>query len=589
MAGEADVPVISDPEFFRTMHGNTSNTDNIWLAIPPVFELDWVKETDLYVPEGPTFDSLGNVYFSPLYPKENISLVSLDGNSGERRWTIPGDGRNGGSGAILILKDPLTDKDIIYHSTYTEGMAIDVDGNILWRTPTGLSFSKESEGSGHTSHSFGFNYHPDTDSLIGVTYDGNVFAFDRSSGKSRGRPFQLPGRKTPVSQERPDRWVMAIGDKETDKAFGRLPNGSSFFTTIVDIIYGGGGEVTNYFAIDPNTSSIYIAATAQDSMDGEQDGLSKYGAIYKMSLQESRGQFSFSIDKSVVFPGGTGSTPSISPDSRLLMVSDGEGHAIALDRGLNELWRVQLDDQVAASIAIAPENNEIYAVTKNDVFKIINYTNHGEIQWKAKLDAWESQVEFNALTPTVAANGILVSIGAGGMANDQQIMMDVGMALIDRKTGDIRYFSPGREESIAVSSVGPGGQIFTANSPVRRAVGHGLFPNKTKPIIGGISKYKGLRHDLLVRDATCAAYYRLENLLTWISENPTAALVELRQIRVLLNQAYGATIAYQASKKGDQSSADDWLIALSESVDNLRKDDFQGSNSLLKDMCEAFD
>ncbi|MBV1882764.1 MAG: hypothetical protein KUG82_14085 [Pseudomonadales bacterium] len=523
------------------MHGDTANSDNLWIAAAPMFELDWTVETNMYIPEGPTYDRQGNVYVSPLQPPENVSLISLDGITGERRWSIPGEERNFGSGAILILNNPdNTNTDLIYHSTYVRSMAIRTNGDIIWETLTGLSLEPLVDGENDTSHSFGMNYHPQTDSLVGVTMDGHVFAMDRKTGESRNALIQLPGAPTPPSAERPANWILKVGDKATDEAFGKLQDGRSLFTTIVDVIYGGSGQVTNYFGIDPNTGKIYIAATAPDGEDGVEDQISEFGALYLLDLRKQGDTYTFEIENYIAFEGGTGSTPSISADSSRVLVSDSNNNVIALDAQLNELWRLDVGDQVAASVAISPDNNEIYAVTKADIIKIIDHGTYAELVWKADLDAYENADEFNALTPTITANGIVVSIGAGMIHDGKQAMLSVGMGLIDRETGKLRYFAEGREESIAVASIGPDGGFYTANSPVRRAVGRGLFPNLTEPLVGGVSRYKPIRLDLLVRDASCAAYDRLNNHIATYSTSTSASETEKQQIQVLIQQGLNA-------------------------------------------------
>ena len=76
--GNYDYEIIPQPNAFHTMHVGPNNTDNVWVAVAPQLELDWVSETSFFVPEGPTYDNEGNLYFSPLFPQENVSLVSLD-------------------------------------------------------------------------------------------------------------------------------------------------------------------------------------------------------------------------------------------------------------------------------------------------------------------------------------------------------------------------------------------------------------------------------------------------------------------------------------------------------------------------------
>ncbi|MGB5312287.1 MAG: hypothetical protein WBN38_09465, partial [Polyangiales bacterium] len=68
--GDYAYDVIPEPNGFHTMHVGPNNTDNVWIALAPELELDWVAEQSFYVPEGPTYDNQGNLYFSPLFPQE---------------------------------------------------------------------------------------------------------------------------------------------------------------------------------------------------------------------------------------------------------------------------------------------------------------------------------------------------------------------------------------------------------------------------------------------------------------------------------------------------------------------------------------
>jgi hypothetical protein len=119
-------------------------------------------------------------------------------------------------------------------------------------------------------------------------------------------------------------------------------------------------------------------------------------------------------------------------------------------------------------------------------------------------------------------------------------MLKVGMGLLDRDTGELRSFAKGREESIAVTSVAADGGIYTANSPVRRVSGKALNPDLAEDIIGGISRYKPVRNDLLARDATCAAGVRARNAATVVDSAPKSAEQDIRHILVLIDQSRAA-------------------------------------------------
>ncbi len=520
--------MIPEPDTFHTMHVSTANSDEVWSVAGPVLEFDWVAEPDLYVPEGPTFDNAGNLYFSPIAPREDVSLVSLERETGKRRWSIPG--RGAGCGAPLLLNDPdHPGRQLIYHATYTSAMALRPDGSALWTVPTGLGPPERAERQRDLSHVWGMSYQPQADALLGVTMDGFVFAHDRASGAPLLRtPFRLPGAPAAVTRTVPA-WLARRANAETDASFGPTPDGLGIFTTILDVVFGNGVNVANFYAVDPNSGRIFIAATTPDEQDGARDGVSQNGAIYALELRGARpGEMQLEVVRSYVFEGPTGSTPTLSADGGALIVSDDNGHVIALDRDLALRWRVDVGSQVAASIAVSADSGEMYVVTRFDVIKLRDRGDSAEIVWRAQLDAYPGFDNFNALTPTVTANGVAISIGAGRQLGSQQLLSKFGVGLLDRETGRLRSFAEGREESIAVTAVGPDGGIYTAGSPVRRAIARALLGDRLPPLVGGISRYRPARLDLLVRDAACAAA---------ASSDPRRSGVLLRQMQTALRDA----------------------------------------------------
>ncbi len=587
--GDYNYKVIPVPNAFHTMHVGMNNTDNLWIAAAPMVEFDWIAEKGMYIAEGPTFDNEGNLYFSPLHPKEDVSLVSLDRETGERRWTIPG--RGAANGAILILNDPDREgKQIIYHSTYTQAMALRPDGSVIWKVPTGLTLPERKAGERDYTHTWGMNYHPQTDAVFGVSMDGYIYAHQRKTGKSLFRkPFKLPGAPAVIAP-RPPAWIQGPANRETDAVFGRTADDMGLFTAIFDVIFGSGFNIANFYGIDPNTGRLYIAATAPDEQDGIQDGISHNGALY---LLEVTGQgvedYHLEVIRYFAFEGGTGSTPTISPNSDRVMVSDDNGNVIALDKDLNELWRINVGAQVAASLAVATNNNEVYAVNKFDIYKIIDKGDSAEIAWRADLDAYPGYHNFNALTPTITANGLAVSVGGGRRIGDNQIMHRVGAGLLDRETGELRYFAEGKEDCIAITSIGPDGGFYTAGSPVRRAVGRGLLGDKLPPLVGGIQRYKPIRLDLLVRDAACAAAARAENARNIAADHPKAARDDIYQIEALVRQSRTALQGAVKDKDLTREQAAEITLLLDEAESNLTTTRLPRLNESLENICGLFE
>lgn len=591
--GDYDYSVIPEPNTFHTMHVGPQNSDNVWVALAPQLELDWVEEAEFYVPEGPTYDNVGNLYFSPLFPQEDVSLVSLDAATGARNWEVEGDGNNGGGGAILVLNDPETpNEQLIYHATFTEAMAIEPDGTVLWRVPTGLTLPPVVEGQRSATHSFGLNYHPQTDSVVVVMNSGDILAFDRQTGDLVASDV-IPG--SPAVSEIVDipQFVIDASNALTDEVFGTTPSGLSFFSLIVETIFGGGTVVTNYFGIDPNSGVLYVAATDDDEADGTRDGLSERGALYAYELSDTGAGLEFSLLNALSFEGGTGSTPTISEDGSRIFVSDNLGNVIALTPELDTIWQFDLLSPAAASIAVSPDNSEVYAVTRTDVYQLIDQGDSAILGWRATLDAFEDdpdiEIEFQALTPTITANGVAISIGGGSRVGDAEIMLKVGIGLLDRNTGRLRSFALGREESIAITSVTPTGGVCTANSPVRRASGAAINPSVAQPLTGGISCYKPVRNDLLARDATCAAGLRARNASTIAESNPRSAAEDIRQIRVLIAQSTEAITRAEAEGELSAELAGSLRSELNSVSGSLSTDTLFDAGNTLVSVCRELD
>ena len=111
-------------------------------------------------------------------------------------------------------------------------------------------------------------------------------------------------------------------------------------------------------------------------------------------------------------------------------------------------------------------------MTRKDVFKLIDKNDNGEIEWTGELTGFDGyanvDVQSNALTATVTANGVVIAIGGGKKYFGSNLMLHMGMGLLDRETGKLRYFAEGREDSLAMSIVGPDGSLYMAHSPLRQ-------------------------------------------------------------------------------------------------------------------------
>ena len=227
------------------------------------------------------------------------------------------------------------------------------------------------------------------------------------------------------------------------------------------------------------------------------------------------------------------------------------------------------------------------------MIQLIDEGSEGRLGWTAELDGFDGyanvDTQSNALTATVTANGVVVMIGGGKSILGRTLMLHVGMGLLDRGTGKLRYFAEGREDSLAMSVVGPDGSLYVGHSPLRRAVGKAFYPDLTDNLTGGVARFKPIRRDLLVRDAVCAAKARADNALTLDPKiHANAIYTDVRQMHALVEQAL-STLPI-AVDEGDLSEAlsDRIKRVLKDSDNSLRSGDLATANRQLSAACSSF-
>ena len=242
--------VLGDRSSWRNTHAGPANTDEVEEVLPSALKRGWVAETDMLIISAVTFDGEGNLYFSPIRPREEVVLVSLEPEMGQRRWAIPGIGY--GAGSPMLLNDPdRPGEQLVYLGLYDEAMAVETDGTVLWRVPTGLNAPAEDP----FALSFGLNYHPGADALVAITRDGFLYALDRRTGAPLLQtPFQLPGEKSAT----PDVWYMKIllpliawPYGEQFRRFLGIEPSLDFFRNVLEINAGWNSKVANFLLHRP--------------------------------------------------------------------------------------------------------------------------------------------------------------------------------------------------------------------------------------------------------------------------------------------------------------------------------------------------
>ena len=557
--GPRNVGVVDTQiDFVRVYHSNAHGSDEVALAIAPAFEFDWLVEENFFLAEGPVFDSQGNLYFCPIFPPEDITLMSLEPTKGERRWVLPG--IDAGCGAPFIYNDPVTQEDTIYVATYDRAIALQTDGTIIWDVATGLpKVSKDELVS--EQHSFGVNYHRQLDAIIAVMGDGSLYVLDRKTGKQLlAKPYVLPGDKVPVSNFSLPKKVLAKADADIANMYNmnRLAKDESPTAMVLHSAAGELQKVTNFFSIDQNTGRLWIAASLMDEEDGVKDGWSDWGGLYGIDLVSKNGQLNAEIQHVFKVDGGTSSTPAISADGKRIYIGDAFDSIYAVDAATAEqIWKINLGAKVNGSLVVSSDNGEIYANIREQIVKVIDRGDHAEKVWSTKMDMYETgvlQQNFKSLGAEIGANGLIFTGAAGVVAGNMKLPLKLGAGFIDRETGEIKYFADGAEDSVNTMVGAPDGAIYIGNSPLRRVFGRAILGQDKSPAKprAGITKFKPIRYDLFVRDSLWAAANRAENTANLIDSHPRAVAADIKQISSLIKQ--GKTNTKLAVAEGSLST-----------------------------------
>lgn len=528
-------PVLPPRTAFRRAHGDLESSDEVDLAYPPVFAREWIAEPSLYQVTTPAFDRAGNLYMTPLLPHEPILMISLEPETGARRFVVPlRPGQRGGSVVPVVLRDPEQDGEVIYVHAYESVVAVRSDGSLVWEMPTGLGPATTPQQS-----PIGLAWVPQADAIVGLTRDGFVFLLDRASGVPLlPAPYPLPGEATPPRGLDAPAALVAQVDALLRPLVALSATG---VTTLIEVLLGGSSEVANNLSVDPRTGRLWIAASARDGEDGREDGVSELGAVYRFDVVREGDGWGLAEICHRSFSGGSASTPSLGQNGRRVYLGDDAGALIAIDaEDCGDAWSVPLDSQIFGSVAVASDGRELYAASAAGIFQVIDEGSRGRRGWTATLDLYEvprnlGYREMNLLLTGIGANGLLLQAGVGLATGGRSLPVRTGIVHLDRGSGAPRWFADGLEESLGAMSTGPDGALYLPHAPLRRAFTLALGLSD-EPLVGGISKWSATRHDLLARDAACAAADRAANAIRQLDACPPSALADLAQIEALRAQ-----------------------------------------------------
>ncbi|MDP1626580.1 PQQ-binding-like beta-propeller repeat protein [Parvibaculum sp.] len=510
---------MADAGVWRERHGDGRNSDETLLAGAPTFGPALIiGQNELYF-SAISFDRESNIYASPSVAMDGVFLQSYDIETGELRWRIT-TGRAVPAGGVPIILPNDAGGETVYQMSRDEAMAVDTNGNILWRSDTGLPKRSDKDDVGLM---WGPSYNPGLDIVTGVSGTGEFVAFDRESGELLTRkPLHVPGAPSPKRDvDMPSQLLLQLTEG-LEKALDR-PLTTKVIERVLRVVQGDGINIANYHSIDPETGRLWLSATAPDEADGKADGTSEYGALYGIDIfrDEADGGIGLAIACEAYFNGGSASTPGVRGDGRRIYVADGEQHLIAYDSDCRKLWSVEAGAQIVASPSVALDNNEIYIITAVSLLKVIDEDSSARIEWSAAFDMYDASfplAQKNLLTAAIAANGIYAQAGLGvatrpGSERPGFLPLRRGGARLDRQTGEVLWYAESTGDSVAVTEIAPNGSLVIPQSPIRSVLAGIAFPGLEGEVTGGIAVFAPDRPELLVLDAACAALPMMEQAM----------------------------------------------------------------------------
>lgn len=539
----SSAPALASRRAWRNLHADATGTDEVERVVGPVLAEAWDAEPNTFNVTGPVFDSAGHLYFAPLSPAEAVVLISLDAETGARRFAIPNPtGSLPGAGTPMVAVDPASGDEQVFLGLHDRVIAVTTAGETIWDEPTGLTVA---DGDPPVPV-FGVQLHPQADAIVGLTGDAQVYVHDRATGAPRlAAPFALPGERSP-----PGGAVGMVPESILADVLLQLspliaPREGVDPGSLVGTLLGNEAEVANFFSIDPHDGTIWIAATAPDDEDGAADGVSALGALYALALVPDGDLLRLEERCHASFEGGTASTPSLRASGGRVYVGDNVGSLIAIEPDCSEAWRVDLGAQIIGSIAVASDGGALYAATLEDVIRVDDEGASGAVRWRARPRpprfARAGEDTFNVNLVAIGENGLALQVGAGVALMGAPLLRTVGVGVIDRETGDLRAFAEGLDETLAVMSTAPDGGVCLGGSPLRRAIYRAVFGlDMAEPLRGGITCYRPADPGATLVDALCAAERRAGNAAAVEATCPDSAAADREVVRGVIEQARGA-------------------------------------------------
>jgi len=361
-------------------HRDIRNSDYNPLYTSADMQFSWIdlKYAGFFI--GPTIGPEGNVYLPTGFGAGYSNLHCYD-RYGNKLWESPklekGKELEGVDWGCEI-NAPLIDKDgNVYQADWNQIWSFTNKGKLRWVTNLidhgieGMLISPF-----FTGHYIG-----------GSSTDGYLVLFDMNSGEFYDK-LKLPGSKGPKSLPTFNGlWETQMSAEMRQFAW--------------DAVFGCNMQCSNTPAVSPETGRIFVVANGNSEVEGVIHGVDLTEEGLKLAFTTSTGN------------GGSGTSPSISFDGKIVVFTDGDGYFNGVDTETGEIvWRNNTKSVNGVSSTTAPNGMAInYSTNMVTAYDALT----GELLWKTNLDSVVANKDLKGLvarksTPSaVAASNIMAT------------------------------------------------------------------------------------------------------------------------------------------------------------------------------------
>lgn len=386
---------------WSAVHADSANTDYSPVAGAADLTLAWHRDftgsvhvgpLEWTINLGPTIGPDGRVYLTSTV--EGCHLQALDGATGETLWCSAEVDRYAVSSSTLIDRDGrlfVADGEAMH--------AFDRDGEALWAAPiVGVPLSAQFTPEGR---------------LVFITHVGNVHVLDRATGDAVLPTVELTPGAT---------WAPATGMAACARGTEDCP-------------------AANTLAVDPDTGRIFFTYWAPGATQA---------SLRAMQYTEEPEPALTPLWANDSLPGGSASSPDLSPDGARVYVNDNVDSVHALDADTGEvLWSLPIGYASGGSPSTSPDGLVMPAGgNQSPLLAIRDAGDAGEL-------AWRQDDMMNRGIPTQAAGDrAYATVDAGQRRNDLVVLDTTTGAELDREP------IPGTSVFSVGTTIGPDGTVY---------------------------------------------------------------------------------------------------------------------------------